>query len=268
MRHFACRSRITPGQDRIEADGTTKRVVASLKRTRQKARHKAFWAWVGKRLRDYLVAGILVVVPIGATILILKWLFEWVDSILQPIIRTFVGRPIYGLGFGITVLGILIAGLMVTQFGGKRVVQILESLLGRVPVVRPMYYGIKQILESFAAPRETGFMQVVLVEFPRKGIRTLGFITNEEFDASGQKLLNIFIPTAPNPTSGFLEIMREEEVLRTDIPVDDALKMIVSAGRISLKKVNARISNNHDDVVIGREEEEEEIAQRHGGSQL
>ena len=248
-----------------EADGTAQYVVAGLKRAQRRARHKAFWASVGKRVRDHLVAGILVVVPIGATVLILKWLFESVDSILQPIIRTFMGRPVYGLGFAITLLIIYFSGLAVTHLGARRFIQYVESALSRVPVVRPMYYGIKQILESFAAPRETGFMQVVLVEFPRKGIRTLGFITNEEFDATGQKLLNVFIPTAPNPTSGFLEIMREEEVLRTDIPVDDALKMIVSAGRISLKKVNTRISNSHNDVAV---RQKAEVAQGHPGKRL
>jgi uncharacterized membrane protein len=238
-----------------ESDATARHVVAGLRRAQRRARRKAFWAYIGKRIRDHLVAGVLVVVPIGATILILKWLFEQVDDILQPLIRTFMGRPVYGLGFAITLLIIYLSGVAVTQFGGRRLVLFAESLLSRVPVVRPMYYGIKQILESFAAPRDTGFMQVVLVEFPRKGLRTLGFITNEEFDSTGQKLLNIFIPTAPNPTSGFLEIMREEEVLRTDIPVDEALKMIVSAGRISLKRVNAQIGNNHDGVASRKEEE-------------
>ena len=232
-----------------EIDEKAKVVVNSLRRAERKARRKEFWARQGRRFRDHLLAGVLVVVPIGATVLIIRWLFEWVDDILQPIIREIAGRPIYGLGFAITFLFIYIAGVAVTNFGAHRLFDFAESLLSRVPVVRPMYYGIKQILESFAAPRETGFMQVVLVEFPRKGIRTLGFITNEEFDAAGEKLLNVFIPTAPNPTSGFLEIMREEEVLRTDIPVDDALKMIVSAGRVSLQKVNARITNSENGAV-------------------
>ena len=232
-----------------EIDEKAKVVVRKLRRAERRARHREFWARGGRRLRDHLLAGVLVVVPLGATVLIMKWLFEWVDDILQPIIREIVGRPIYGLGFLITILVIYIAGVAVTHFGAQRLFTFAESLVTRVPVVRPMYYGIKQILESFAAPRETGFMQVVLVEFPRKGIRTLGFITNEEFDAAGEKLLNVFIPTAPNPTSGFLEIMREEEVLRTDIPVDDALKMIVSAGRVSLEKVNARITSNHNGAV-------------------
>jgi uncharacterized membrane protein len=227
-----------------DVDEKARVVVKGLRMAQARARHRSFWAFIGRKIRDHLMAGILVVVPLGATILIIKWLFEWVDDILQPIIRTFLGRPIYGLGFAITFLVIYIAGVIVTYVGGHRLIAFAESLLERVPVVKQMYSGIKQILQSFTSPRETGFMEVVLVEFPRKGIRTLGFITNEEFDRSGQKLLNVFIPTAPNPTSGFLEIMREEDVLRTDIPVDDALKMIVSAGRVSLKKVNVKLSNN------------------------
>ena len=243
-------------------DEKAREVAKGLRMARARARHRSFWAYVGRKVRGHLMAGILVVVPLGGTILILKWLFEWVDDILQPIIRTVVGRPVYGLGFAITLAVIYIAGVIATYFGGHRLIGFAESLLERVPVVKQMYSGMKQILQSFASPRETGFMEVVLVEFPRKGIRTLGFITNEEFDSSGHKLLNVFIPTAPNPTSGFLEIMREEDVLRTDIPVDDALKMIVSAGRVSLKKVNVKLSNSNQN----RDAQEGSREQRQGSS--
>ncbi len=227
-----------------DVDEKAREVVKGLRMAQARARHRSFWVFIGRKVRGHLMAGILVVVPLGATLLILKWLFEWVDDILQPVIRTVLGQPIYGLGFAITLVVIYVVGLIVSYVGGHSLIRFAESLLARVPVVKQMYSGIKQILQSFASPRETGFMEVVLVEFPRKGIRTLGFITNEEFDSSGQKLLNVFIPTAPNPTSGFLVIMREEDVLRTDISVDDALKMIVSAGRVSLNKVNVKLSNN------------------------
>ena len=209
-----------------------------------------FWLRLISKLRGHFIAGILVVVPLMATLLILKWLFDWVDELLQPIIRSFAGRPLYGLGFVITLLIIYIAGLITTYFGGQRLLRFVESLIARVPIVRPVYNGIKQVLESFAAPRETGFMQVVLVEFPRKGIRSIGFITNEGYDASGQKLLNVFVPTSPNPTSGFLQILREEDILRTDISVDDALKMIVSAGRISVNRMNKPIARNMNQTVV------------------
>ncbi len=210
---------------------------------------KAAWAHVGKRVRAHFLAGILVVIPVLATVLILKWLFEWVDDILQPIIRQLVGRPIYGLGFLSTVVFVYVAGFVTTHFGGRRLVVFGESLLRRVPIVRPMYNGFKQIVESFAAPRKTGFMEVVLVEFPRKGMLMLGFVTNEEFDTTGRKLINVFVPTAPNPTSGFLQIVREEDLVRTNIPVDDALKMVVSAGRVALKTVDMkRVAGAADDA--------------------
>ncbi len=201
------------------------------------------------RVRSQFVAGIVVVVPLLATILILKSLFDWVDQLLQPFIRSLAGRPLYGAGFAATLLFIYVAGVITTHFGGQRLLRFVESLISRVPIVRPMYNGIKQVLEAFAAPRETGFMQVVLLEFPRKGIRSIGFITNEEYDASGQKLFNVFVPTSPNPTSGFLQIVREEDILRTDISVDDALKMIVSAGRISINKVNKSVHKNFSGTV-------------------
>ena len=230
-----------------DMDEQAKRVVKGLRLARAHAAHKSFWTHVGKKIRSQLMAGVLVLVPVGATVLILKWVFEWVDDILQPIIRTALGRPIYGLGFGITFLAIWIVGIIASQIGGRRLIQYLESVVYRIPVIRHMVSGIKQILEAFSSPRETGFMQVVLVEYPRKGLRTLAFITNEEFDDAGEKLLNVFIPTSPNPTSGFLHILREHEVTRTDIAVDDALKMIVSAGRVSARELNVTLAVGKDE---------------------
>jgi uncharacterized membrane protein len=196
---------------------------------------------LGKKLRAQFIAGLLVVVPLGASILILIWIFNGIDNILQPIIRAILGHNIPGVGFGITVILIYLAGVVASNIVGKKLISYWESLLARVPVFRQLYTGIKQILDSFSAPRTTGFMQVVLVEFPRKGLRAVGFITNELSTPSGEKLYNVFIPTAPNPTSGFLEIVREEDMVRTKIPVNEALKMVVSAGRVSVKEAGDRL---------------------------
>lgn len=191
---------------------------------------------LGKRLRAQFIAGIIVVVPLGASILILIWVFNGIDNILQPIIRAVLGKNIPGVGFGATVLLIYLAGVVASNLVGKKLINYGESLLARLPVFRQLYTGTKQILESFSAPRKTGFMQVVFVEFPRKGLRAIGFVTNELPTQSGGKLYNVFIPTAPNPTSGFLEIVREEDIIRTKIPVEEALKMVVSAGRVPIKE--------------------------------
>ena len=199
------------------------------------------WGSLWRKVRTQFLAGILVMVPIGATALILVWLFGKIDNILQPLLRPLLGYHIPGVGFAITILLIYLAGVIASSVVGARSIRFGESLVRRVPLVRYLYNGIKQIVESFSAPGKTGFMQVVLTEFPRKGMRTIGFITNETVDPSGKKLLNIFIPTAPNPTSGFLQIVREEEIIRTGISVENALKMIVSAGRIVPEEISKKL---------------------------
>ncbi len=193
-----------------------------------------FWNWLGMALRRHFLTGILVMVPLGVTILILIWIFNTIDNILQPyIIKPIFGRPVAGIGFGITLVLIYLVGVIASNVVGRRLVRYGESLLAKVPLLRPLYTGIKEILLSFSEPREAGFMQVVLVEFPRKGMWTLAFVSSESTAQSGKTQLNIFIPGSPNPTSGFMQIVTEDEVIRTDISIEQALGMVVSAGRVS-----------------------------------
>ena len=196
---------------------------------------------VGKKLRAQFGAGILVIVPIIITILILVWLFGYIDNIAQPVAKSLLGRTIPGLGFALTVVLIYLTGVVATSVIGKRLVGYIESLLARVPLFRYLYTGIKQIMVSFTTSGETKFLQVVLVEFPKKGMRVLGFVTSESRIESGEKLLTVFIPTSPNPTSGYLEIVRENDIIRTNISIDDALKMVLSAGKVSLQEVTDRL---------------------------
>ena len=196
---------------------------------------------VGKKLRTQFITGILVVVPIVAAILILRWLFLTLDNMLQPVAESLLGRTIPGLGLGITVVIIYLAGVIATNVIGRRLIRYGESLLERLPLFRYLYTGIKQILQSVATPREGGFLQVVLVEFPKKGMRAIGFVTSESRVESGEKLLSVFIPTSPNPTSGYLEIVRENDIIKTNISIDDALKMVLSAGKVSLQEVTDRL---------------------------
>ena len=202
---------------------------------------RKFPSRVGKKLRRQFGAGILVIVPIVITIMILVWLFGYIDNIAQPVAESLFGRTIPGLGFALTVVLIYLTGVVATSVIGKRLVGYIESLLARVPLFRYLYTSIKQIMVSFTAPSETKFLQVVLVEFPKKGMRVLGFVTSESRVESGEKLLTVFIPTSPNPTSGYLEIVRENDIIRTNISIDDALKMVLSAGKVSLKEVTDRL---------------------------
>ncbi len=193
--------------------------------------------WLGQKLRGHFLAGILIAVPIGVTIWVMVWLFTTIDSFLQPVIQRFLGRPVPGIGFGVTVVLIYLIGAIASNMAGKKLVQWGEYLVGKVPIVRPLYASIKQITESFSAPGKAGFGQTALVEFPRKGIWAVGFITNETLSQSGENWLNIFIPNAPNPTSGVLQIVKEEEVIRTDIHADKAWQMIISAGKVMPREI-------------------------------
>lgn len=201
-----------------------------------------FWKRLVRKVRAHFLAGILIAVPIGITVWILYRGFSWIDNFLQDaVIERAFGHPVPGLGFAITVVLIYVVGVIASNVVGRRVIRWGESLLERVPVARHIYTGIRQIVESFSTPSKTGFMQVVLIEFPRRGTRTIGFITNEESNESGKKLINVFVPTSPNPTSGFLQIVEEQEIIRTGISVDDALKMVVSGGRMSPKEVKEKL---------------------------
>ncbi len=188
-----------------------------------------------RHLRNKLLLGILVLVPLIATVLILVWAFNSIDNILQPIIRSTWGIRFPGIGFAIVIVLAYIAGIIASSILGRRIISGIESLLDRLPLFGQLYRGIRQIIQSFSEPRQTGFMQVVFVEYPRKGIHSIGFITNELRDESEEKIYTVFIPTSPNPTSGFMEIVREKELIKTNISVDEAIRVVVSAGRVPLQ---------------------------------
>lgn len=200
------------------------------------------WSRIVKKVGGQFVMGLVLVVSLGLTIWILVWVFNSIDGILQPAINYVWGHPVPGIGFGIMLVLIYVVGLIASNFIGRRLIRFGESLLARVPVVRPLYGGIKKVLESFSSPGTTGFMEVVLVEYPRKGMMAIAFITNEMTDSSGQKLVNIFIPNSPTPWTGFLQIVKEEEITRTRLSVDDAVKMVVSVGRTIPDRAGEKLS--------------------------
>jgi len=193
--------------------------------------------WLGRKLIKQFITGIITVVPIGATILILIWIFNAIDSILQPVITAICGHSITGVGFGVTIALIFLAGVVASNVVGKYLVRYLESASCSIPVISLLYKGIKEILESIFIPGKAGFLEVVLVEFPRKGIKALGFVTSELSDENGKKMYSVFIPATPNPTTGSLQLIGEGEIIRTNISVEDAIKMVVSAGKVSPKTI-------------------------------
>jgi uncharacterized membrane protein len=183
---------------------------------------------IGKKLRNFFLLGVPVVLPIAATILIIIWIFTSIDNILQPLISSAWGFTIPRLGFIILVPIVLLVGLIVSRFGASYG----ESLISKIPLFGTIYSSIKQISDSFLKPCQDSSKHVVIVEFPMKGTRTIGFVTNESTRESGEELLYVFIPTAPNPTSGFLQIVKREDAQIIDLPVSEAMKVVLSGGKV------------------------------------
>ncbi len=196
-----------------------------------------------KKLRNIFIAGLLITVPIAFTYFVLNFLFKKLDQNLSPMftkLLIWAGAPIPegfqipGLGLAMTLIFIFIVGLLATNFFGKKLLEIGEAIVERIPVVRSIYTGTKQVVTSIAKADTNAFRQCVLVEFPRKGVYAMGFVTG---DAKGEvqsktakHLINIFIPTTPNPTSGFLVFAPQDEVLELKMSIEDGIKLIISGG--------------------------------------
>ncbi len=191
-------------------------------------------------IRKYFSAGLLLWVPLAITLWVLESIIRWSDSLLQllpPHLRpeAILGVHIPGTGLVIAAALILATGMLVANFIGRWLVARWESLLERIPVVRPIYSGVKQILETVLSDRAQSFRDVVLVEFPRKGCWTYGFVvaTPSErtlAELSGSDMIMVFVPTAPNPTSGYVMMIERSEARETNTSVEDAFKFHVSLG--------------------------------------
>ena len=195
-------------------------------------------------LRRYLIAGLLVWVPVGVTILIIKFLVDLMDQTLlllpagaQP--ANLLGFRIPGLGIVLTVVVLLLTGMVVTNLFGRQLIRIGERVLARIPVVRSIYSSVKQLAETLFSNSGESFRRVVLVPYPHPGSWTMGFLTGvgsgEVRERLGREVLNVFVPTTPNPTSGFFLIVPRQDVIELDMSVDDGLKMLLSVGVVQPK---------------------------------
>lgn len=192
-----------------------------------------------KRIQRYLMAGLLVWVPAGITFLILKLIVDLMDRTLLLLPEHY--RPEQLIGFRIPGLGILLTGLVVFATGmlaanlvGRRLLRIWDATLQRIPLVRSIYGGAKSFTEVVLGDGGQSFKQVVLIEYPRKGLYSVGFLTGTELAEvqarTSEEVVCVFVPTTPNPTSGFIVLAPREDVVFLDMDVEAAVKMVVSLG--------------------------------------
>ena len=199
--------------------------------TRERSRAKA--------LRNYLIGGLLIWIPIMVTVWVVRFLAGILDQsllLVPPPWRpeALFGTYIPGLGIILSLLILFFTGLLVKNLFGGQFVAGVESLVRRIPVVGAVYSGAKTFSETVLSDKGKSFKQVVIVEFPRKGVYSLGFITSQELEEAqartAQEVICVFVPTTPNPTTGFLVFVPKDEVTIMDMSVDEAFKMLLTLG--------------------------------------
>jgi len=203
--------------------------------------------------RRYLVAGLLIWVPLGVTLLIVTFLVDLMDQTLlllperiQP--ENLLGFRIPGLGLLLTAVVVLSTGMAVANLFGQQLFSFGEQMLRRIPVVRTIYGSVKQVTESMFSSGNS-FRKVVLVQYPHPGSWTLAFQTGvgaEEVRAkTGRNIANVFVPTTPNPTSGFFLMVPHEDLIELDMSVDDGLKMLLSVGVVVPEHKKETLTDRH-----------------------
>ena len=226
-----------------------------------------------QRMRAYFITGILVVAPVSIT-LYLAWIFiGFVDNRITPLIpvqynpETYLPFALPGLGLLILVVTLILVGAATAGFFGRLWARVSEQILGRMPVIRNIYGAVKQILETVLAQQSKAFREAVLVEYPRRGIWAIAFITGrtegEVQNITEEECINIFLPTTPNPTSGFLLFVPKKDLVHLDMNVEEAIKMVISGGIVtppdrrpeSEKAIKLASAHTYENLEVLREKE-------------
>ncbi len=207
------------------------------------SRVSAFNRLLRRRLKNYFLTGLLVVVPISMTILVIRWLVHFMHSLLISILpealrpEVLYGLPVPGIGLLATLLLILLVGVLAANIFGRSLVNFSERLVDRIPLVKGVYTLFKQVSDTVLKRDRGAFRKVVLIEYPRKGIWAVAFVTGvsegEVQEVTAKKLVNVFVPTTPNPTSGFYILVPFDEMIELSMTVEEAFKLIISGGMVT-----------------------------------
>jgi uncharacterized membrane protein len=202
-----------------------------------------------KHLRTKILAGILVILPLGITFFILKFVFNTLDTILDPLIpevTVSLFRRVFhlpGIGTISFFLLLYLIGVIATNVLGRKLVNWADRLFTNIPVVKNIYLSSKQLTDAFSTSRKGAFRQAVFVEFPREGNYVLGFVTNELTDLEQQKRVTVFVPTAFVPPQGFLLFLPKEKILPSQLTIEEAIKTIMSVGIVTPHTLSVPLSS-------------------------
>ena len=220
---------------------------------------------VRRNIRNRMVSGVLVLVPVGVTLLVMRWVLQWMAGFLQPPLEWLARSldmayiPAQAISVLLTIvsiagflLAVYVTGTLAQAVVGRRLIRAGETVLMRVPLASTIYSAAKQVMEAIAAPSKSALRTVVLVEFPRRGAWSVGFLTGRLLEDQDHGMAKVFVPTTPNPTTGFFVIVPQDEVMITDMTVEEAFKMVISGGIVSPEALDTRLcARQQGDSVLG-----------------
>ena len=211
-----------------------------------------------KDVRKRMLTGLLLILPVYVTFFVVKFLFGFVGGTLAPVIKKVL--QFYGVAlpkssldeFIITFFGLILTfialyfiGIFAANFVGKAIISYFENLLTKTPIIKTIYSSVKQIIHAVSLPGKQAFKRVVLVDFPKEGTKSIGFVTSDTQYNKEQKYITVFIPTTPNPTTGFLIFVTEDTVTDTTLTVEEAFKTLFSGGVLTPRDITAPCKTTH-----------------------
>ena len=199
---------------------------------------------LSSKIKNYFITGVIVTAPVAITIYMSYHLIVWINDVTSRLIPqkwtigNFVPYAVPGLGLLLLLVVLFFIGMLTTGYVGKFFVRLWEKIIRRMPVVSSIYSLMKQIFETFLSQKSRSFSEVVLIEYPRKGLWTIAFVSKDvtggEIESkTGERTLSIYVPTTPNPTSGFLIFIPEKDVIKLDMSVEDGIKYVISCGIVT-----------------------------------
>jgi len=206
---------------------------------------------LGRRIWHHIysrmLTGVVFVVPVILTIWVLQLLYNLLDGPLRSLLNAVLRYTLRwelpsGVGLVLTLLALYVTGILATNMLGRRFLEFWESLLTRMPIVNSIYNAARQVVRTLSGPQEKSFQRVVLIEFPSKGLWTIAFQVGTIQMSDGREWVRVYVPTTPNPTSGYLQFLPKENVQFTSIPVDEALRMVVSGGILAPERLDIGLS--------------------------
>jgi len=195
---------------------------------------------IERHIRSRMLSGLFVLIPFGITVLVIRFLGSAVASFLRPFVKALLGPTRPGVEMAISVVAFLLlvylVGLVAAHIAGRRLVAIGENIVMKIPIVKTIYAASKQMVETFSLSNRSSFQSVVYVGFPSPNVNAIGFVTGTSRAPDGRLRYRVFVPTAPNPTSGFLLIIDADKVTPTRLSVEDAIKLVISGGVLGPEK--------------------------------